>query len=83
MGDEMKKHGKEIVNYIVKLKQTGIELKDVLTKESQLSVLKDKQKDLEKEIGLKIKIVDADSKEAHKQDKANSATPDKPGLLFE
>ncbi len=81
--EEMGKHGKEIVNYIIKLKQATTEQKDILDKDSQLTVLKDKQKALAEEIGLKIIIIDADSKEAHKETKANSALPDKPGLLFE
>ena len=79
MGQEMKKHGKEIVNYIVKLKQTGYEIKDIVEKNSQLKILDIKKSEIEKETGLKIIIDDADkSKEA----KANTALPDKPGLLL-
>ncbi|MAH43114.1 leucine--tRNA ligase [archaeon] len=79
MGSEMKNHGKEIVNYIVKLKQTGYEIKDIVEKDSQLKILEIKKSEIEKETGLKIIIENADkSKEA----KANTALPDKPGLLL-
>lgn len=83
MRDEMAKHGKDIINYVIKLKQIGSEKKELLSKQSQLNIMKEKHTLLEQEIGPKITILDADAKEAQSMDKAKAALPDKPGLLFE
>ncbi len=76
--EEMKKHGKEIQNFLKAVMSRFGELQD-LEKFDEVAVIKEVSSSLEKEFG-KIEIIKA---EESKETKARNAFPGKPALLVE
>lgn len=89
MSTDMKRYGNATVAFIQSLYKKKNELKTILDRKTQAEFLNESTGFLEKELGCKIKILDAeksdDSKDASgvSQVKARASTPQKPGILLE
>lgn len=82
--DEFKQHGKEVaqfVNYVYK--RLGGIPEYLVEKKNEISILRDAQKFLEREIGLQIEILEEEEAISRNIKRAAQALPMKPGIHFE
>lgn len=80
MATDMRRYGSATIAFIQGLYRKKNELKAILDRKTQFEFLNESKHFLEKELGCKIEIIDAEESE---NPKSKAATPQKPGILLE